>query len=95
MISPLRRILFDHFLFNLHLLLTSILYIYSGYILTENISKIWKEMESDLDGRESKEESEVHLEGMTNGRLDFYWYNLSIYATWPPNNLCSHTCLSY
>ena len=57
------------FLFNLHLLLTSILYIYSGYILTENI---WKEMESDLDGRESKEESEVHLEGMTNGRLDFY-----------------------
>lgn len=45
---------------------------YSGYILTENISKIWKEMESDLDGRESKEESEVHLEGMTNGRLDFY-----------------------
>lgn len=29
-------------------------------------------MESDLDGRETKEESEVHLEGMTNGRLDFY-----------------------
>ena len=29
-------------------------------------------MESDLDGRESKEGSEVHLEGMTNGRLDFY-----------------------
>lgn len=29
-------------------------------------------MESDLDGRESKEESEVDLEGMTNGRLDFY-----------------------
>ena len=83
------------FLFNLHLLLTSILYIYSGYILTENISKIWKEMESDLDGRESKEESEVHLEGMTNGRLDFYWYNLSTYASWTPNKLCSHTCLSY
>ena len=49
-------------------------------------------MESDLDGRESKEESEVHLEGMTNGRLDFYWYNLSIYASWPH---MSHTCLSY
>lgn len=70
MISPLRRILFDHFSFqspsavDFHIIYIQWLYSH------RNISKIWKEMESDLDGRESKEESEVHLEGMTNGTVD-------------------------
>lgn len=63
MILPLRRILFDYFSFQSPSAVDfHIIYIYSGRILIENI---WKGMESDLDGRESKEESEVHLEGMT------------------------------